>query len=160
MKSMRLTQFILNLLFLGMSTVAVANTSVKTVKDLRQLKQQMQQGNMLTLLLFSTEGCSYCEAIRENYLMPMMRSGDYRGQILFRQLKMDEYSLIKNEQGRLVGGDQVALRYSVDVAPTILFVDADGNEVAERIVGLSGVDYFDRTLQQHIARARKNMAND
>lgn len=158
MNMTRLNTFILSLLFVLLAKTALASPAVENVNDLRKLKQQMKQEGVPTLLLFSTEGCRYCEAIRENYLVPMMKAGTYNGQILFRQLEMNEYSLLRNEQGKLIGGDEVALRYLVDVAPTILFVDAEGKEVAKRIVGLSGADYFDKTLQLHIDQARKNMS--
>lgn len=147
-------------LLLNVASVAVATeASIPTVKDMRNLKQQAKQENVPVLLLFSSEDCEFCEAIRQNYLLPMMRSSEYHDAILFRQLYMDEFSLMRNEQGKLVGGDQLALQFAVSVSPTILFVDANGQEVAERIVGLSGADYFDKTLQLHISQATRSMSN-
>lgn len=152
MINVQLRLFLLSLLCV-FSTQLLAADEVKTVDDLAVLKQQMSARQLPVLMLFSTEDCHYCEAIRENYLIPMMQTGEYQDRILFRQLYMGEYNLLKNEQGKLVGGDQLALKYAVDVSPTILFLDVDGNEVAQRIVGVSTPDYFDETLQQHIAAA-------
>ncbi len=132
-----------------------ASSTIKTVKDFRELQQQASREKLPVLLLFTSEGCDYCEAIRVNYLNPMIGSGEYQNTILFRQLHMDEFSLLRDRQGKLVGGDQLALQFSVDVAPTILFLNAEGKEIAERIVGLSGVDYFDKTLLLHIQQAVK-----
>jgi len=147
-------------LLLNVASTAVATEAfIPTVKDIRILKQQAEQSEMPVLLLFTSEDCEFCEAIRQNYLLPMMRSSDYRDAILFRQLYMDEFRLMRNDQGRLVGGDQLALDFKVSVSPTILFLDANGHEVAERIVGVSGADYFDKTLQLHISQATQSMLN-
>ncbi len=150
-------KYSLRLIFLAslcaFSTQLFASDELVTVEDLSFLKQEMSDSQLPVLMLFTTENCHYCEAIRENYLIPMLQSGEYHNRILFRQLYMGEYNLIRNEQGKLVSGDQLALKYAVDVSPTILFLDAEGNEVAQRIVGVSTQDYFDKTLQQHISAA-------
>lgn len=158
MKSGFLCAIYSTVLFACLMAPVHANSAIKTVNDIREIQQQASSENIPILLLFTSEGCDYCEAIRNNYLNPMIASGDYRKTILFRQLYIDEFNLLRDREGKLVGGDQLALQFSVDVAPTILFIDAKGQEVAERIVGLSGADYFDETLQQHIQQAVKVLA--
>ncbi len=136
----------------------VQASGIEAVKDMRVLQQQMNDSQLPVLLLFTTEDCEYCHALRQHYLIPMMQSGDYAEQILFRELYMDNYNLLRDAEGKLVGGDEIALNFSVSVSPTILFIDADGREVAERIVGVSGADYFDKTLQIHIRQATENFS--
>ncbi len=131
---------------------------IESVKDMRVLEQQAEKRSLPVLLLFTTEDCEFCHALREHYLLPMKQSGDYNDVILFRQLYMDTYSMLRDRQGKLVGGDELALEFSVSVSPTILFVDAQGRELAERIVGVANADYFDKTLQIHIEQASKNFA--
>jgi len=127
-----------------------AATSIKTVTDLRVLKAQSEEVKLPILLLFSAEDCDYCEAIRQNYLIPMKVSGEYVSRILFRQVYIENFSYIRDSSGKLIGGDQLALKYGVEVTPTILFIDAQGKELAERIIGLSGADYFDYILDTQI----------
>jgi len=173
-------QFALSLLFFvsaSLSTTSLAATSpgatsdsaasdsavtdrmalkLETVIDLRVLQKQAGSSNLPVLLLLTAEECDYCEAIRSHYLEPMIRSGKYDSSLLFRQLYIDEFHYLRNHRGELVGGDQIALKYDVEVTPTILFIDASGKELADRIVGLSGADYFDRTLDTHISQAQSN----
>jgi len=141
---------------LFVSVTVSAGSKVETVNDLRVLEEQASSFNLPVLLLFSAEECDYCEAIRSNYLEPMIRSGKYASSILFRQLYIEEFYYLRDRNGELVGGDQIALKYDVEVTPTILFIDADGNELAERIVGVSGADFFDKTLSTHISLAQSN----
>ncbi|VAW65804.1 hypothetical protein MNBD_GAMMA09-3301 [hydrothermal vent metagenome] len=143
--------------FLLFLASVVSATTLETVKDLRTLKQQSETEKLPILLLFTADDCDYCDAIRQFYLIPMIQSGRYASLVLFRQLYVEEYTLIRDENGRMVGGDQIALKYNVQVTPTILFLDAQGNELVERIVGLSGADFFDHQLNQQISRLQKNI---
>jgi len=153
-------QFVLALMLLVSTSLNVASASteseVETVNDMRVLEEQASAADLPVLLLFTAEECDYCEAIRAHYLEPMIRTGQYASSLLFRQLYVDEFRYLRNRRGELVGGDQMALKFDVEVTPTILFIDASGKELAQRIVGLSGADYFDKTLSTHISQAQSN----
>lgn len=129
---------------------------IAVVKDMRLLKKEAAKSQLPVLLLFSSENCAYCEAIRRDYLEPMQLSDELARAILFRQINMDEFNLIRGLNGKMQGGDDLALALDVDVAPTIIFIDANGQELAPRIVGLASDDYFDVMLRQHIASAIQN----
>lgn len=138
-----------------LSTTAVAQSAFATVKDMARLKQQAAQADLPIVLLFTAEDCSYCDAMRQQYLIPMSHTEKYAELALFRQLYVESFSFLRNEDGELVGGDQISLRYGVDITPTVLFINAQGEEVAERIIGLSGA-YFQKTLETHIEQASRN----
>ena len=146
-------RFVSGVILFCLFVSAQAGASLSTVKDLRELKHQAESANLPVLLMFTAADCEYCEAIRNNYLIPMINSGKYSNKILFKQLYIDEYNYLRNEKGELAGGDQVALKYDVEVTPTIVFINAEGKEVSERIVCISGAEYFDRLLDQHISQA-------
>ncbi len=139
-----------------LSTTAAAQSAFATVKDMGKLKQQAAQADLPIVLLFTAEDCMYCDAMRQQYLIPMSHMQKYAEQALFRQLYVERFSFLRNEDGELVGGDQISLRYGVDITPTVLFINAQGEEVAERIIGLSGAHYFQKILQQHIQQASRN----
>ncbi|RDH81050.1 MAG: hypothetical protein DIZ80_13085 [endosymbiont of Galathealinum brachiosum] len=147
-------------LLLLCSFSVVADTKIQTVKDLREFKRQIEESGLPVLLLFTTEDCEYCEAIRKNYLLPMIDSGDYASRILFRQIYMEYFSYIRDEQGKLISGDSIALKYNVDVTPTILFVNSDWQELSDRIVGINSLDYFDKLLSTSISRAQSKMLKE
>ena len=148
--------FLAFLLFFSFSVVA--DTELQTVKDLKALKEQAESNNLPVLLLFSAQDCDYCEAIRKNYLLPMIKSGDYEETILFRQLYVEDFSYLKNQKGELVTGDSIAFKYNVEVTPTILFVDPNWQELSDRIVGMNNPDYFDQILSTSISMAKSKMS--
>ena len=135
----------------------VADTKIRTVNDLREYKKQVAESGLPVLLLFTTDDCEYCEAIRKHYLLPMIESGDYASKIVFRQIYIDSFSYIRDEQGKLISGDNIALKYDVDVTPTLLFLNSEWQELSERIVGINGLDYFDKLLSTSISRAQSKI---
>jgi len=144
-------------MFLIFSLNVEAANDLQTVKDLRKLSQEVETSNLPVLLLFSAEDCDYCDAVRDNYLLPMINTGDYATTILFRQLYIDDYSYLRDEKGEMISGEAMALKYNVDVTPSILFINGKGNELSERIIGISNVHYFDELLSTHISQATRAM---
>lgn len=164
MKASFIGRSIINMLRTGLlgallllSTTAAAQSTFATVKDMGKLKQQAAQADLPIVLLFTAEDCTYCDAMRQQYLIPMSHTAKYAELALFRQLYVESFSFLRNEDGELVGGDQISLRYGVDITPTVLFINAQGEEVAERIIGLSGA-YFQKTLETHIQQASRNQS--
>jgi hypothetical protein len=51
-----------------------------------------------------------------------------------------------------------ARRYGAEVTPTSLFMDGQGRELADRIVGISNIEYYGFYLDKAIASASKAMA--
>ena len=156
-------KFCIAYLLLSIQVIAHANNqsnlqaspSVEVVEDLRVLKQQVDLLGQPVVLLMATEDCSYCNAIKDNYLLPMSLSDEFKSKVLIRQLYVDDYSYLRNMQGDIVGADQIGLQYRVDMVPTILFIDANGKELADRIVGVTNIDYFGSLLDARIEQARK-----
>jgi len=149
---------LIGFILLMFSLNALAANDIQTVKDLRELKQQVETSNLPVLLLFSAEDCGYCDAVRDNYLVPMIKTGEYSSTILFRQLYIDDYHYLRNEKGEIISAETMALKYDIEVTPSILFINAQGNELSERIIGINSVDYFDELLSTHISQANRAMA--
>ena len=137
------------------STNLQITPSIEVVNDLRVLQQQVNLARLPVVLLLATEDCSYCKAVKDNYLIPMSVSDKFKSKVLIRQIYVDDYSYLRNRHGEIVGGDQIGLQYKVEVIPTILFVDADGKELAERIIGVTNIDFFGSLLEQRIEQAKK-----
>jgi len=108
------------------------------------------------VVLVSQRECGFCRQLKEKLLLPTIRSGVYRGKVLFREVRMDADEMVQDLQGNRVGGDSFAGSYGVSISPTLLFLYPDGREAAKRIVGLSGAPdlmfaYLDAALEEAIA---------
>ena len=104
------------------------------------------------VLLVSLPGCSYCEVVRRNYLLP----GRQEAGLHAWQLNISDRST------PLIGFDGKATTAAVQIAawkagftPTVLFLGPNGQEIAERLVGLGSNDFYGAYLGERLATARK-----
>ncbi len=107
------------------------------------------------LVEFSTPWCGYCEALEEQVLKPLIVSGKYEGDIIIKKVEIDGYSDIRDFDGREYNSTQISQRYGVDFYPTLVFFDARGSEISERIIGITVMDYVSDYLDKAIEQAIK-----
>jgi len=91
--------------------------------------------------------------MKEEVLEPMVLSGDYTARVLIRELRMDPGSYVTDFQGERLTAAAFSARYKTRVTPTLLFLDAQGQEAAERIVGINTVDYLLFYIEDAINKA-------
>jgi thioredoxin-related protein len=89
----------------------------------------------------------------------MIRSGDYKNTVLIRQLAMDSNATIKDFAGEETTPARLAQSYKIKLTPTLLFLDADGNEVADRIRGVYSLDFFGWYVDQALAKGLRAIRN-
>lgn len=147
-------KFVISLLFVAVAPVFAAdNVKVVEVKDLAAVGKQADQRRLPILLMFSAEHCTYCEKLEEDFLKPMLRSGDYDDKVLIRKLRIDGFGKVRDFEGKQVAAADFADRYSVFVTPTVVFIDGNGMELAKKRVGLSTPDFYGSYLDQSIDEA-------
>lgn len=107
------------------------------------------------VILVSLPGCPYCEVVRRNYLLPLQRDAGLHAW----QLN------ISDKTTPLIGFDGKATTAAAQVAawkagftPTVLFLGPQGQELAERLVGLGSNDFYGAYLDERLATARKALS--
>ncbi len=134
------------------------------VRDFQRLAQLMHQKNLPLLLEFHAESCSYCRLLEEDFLNPMTTSNEYRDKIIVRQIQIDLDEEVIDFQGNKTTSGQFSRRYNAFMTPTMIFLDANGVEVAERIVGINTPSLFSAYIDIEIekalskVRAKKSLA--
>ncbi len=109
--------------------------SVPPLKDLeRDSKQAGREGKPL-ILFFSLPDCTYCKVVRQNYLLPLLRNRDVKQRPLIREVDITSMQDVKNFNRTLTTQREVAQRFNVQVAPTVLFMDSNGNLLTTAIIG-------------------------
>ena len=83
----------------------------------------------------------------------MLISGDYEDRVLIRELMIDEAADIIDFTGRPVDARAVFTRYLLYVTPSVLIMDGQGEELAERQIGINTVDYYGYYLDEAIGQA-------
>lgn len=104
------------------------------------------------VLLVSLPGCPYCEVVRRSYLLPARRDDGLHAW----QLNISDRStpLIGFDGKATTAAEQIA-QWKAGFTPTVLFLGAAGQELAERLVGLGSTDFYGAYLDERLATARK-----
>lgn len=113
-----------------------------------------QKGEPLVLLV-SLPGCPYCELVRRNYLLPMRAEGLQAWQINVT----DNQQLVRDFAGVASTGAALARQWQAAFTPTVLFFDARGNEIAQRLVGVAVPDFYGAYLDAELATARGKLTS-
>lgn len=141
------------------TTALRAETDVPIARNLQADGQLAHNRQLPILLAFSAIECSYCELLEEEFLQPMLLGGEYRDKIMIRKLVLDNGSRLADFSGKPVDATLLSDRYRVYVTPTILFVDENGTELAERMVGINTPELFGGYLDDCIETARLMIRN-
>jgi len=137
---------------------APAPVTLKQPQNLAQLGREAQRRHLPILLMFGLTECSYCHLVEEDFLKPMLRSGDYTDKVLIRRLDIDHRgAAITGFDGRATTLGALADRYGVTVTPTVVFLGPAGQTLAPTMVGVTTPDYYGGYLDQHIDAALAKM---
>ena len=131
---------------------------VTSVRDFQALGQRAEARNLPILLMFSSPFCSYCEVVEEDFLKPMLRSGDYDDRVLIAKVQMQVGSRkVTGFQGERISVDELAARYDVGLTPTVVFLDSEGHAMAEKLVGITTAAYYGGYLDDGIDTALRRL---
>lgn len=130
-----------------------AGTAVPVSSNLYVDATQASRDNLPIMLVFTGIVCSYCDLLEEEFIRPMLLSGDYTDKVIIRKLVVDNGSQVTDFSGQRVATTDLAHEYGVFVTPTILFINAAGYQLAERLVGINTIELFGGYLDQCIDSA-------
>ena len=140
--------FVFSIALSGLTgSVIQANESLPPVNiveiaDLSQLSALAKAERKLIMLEISASYCEFCRKLEENIIKPMLRSGDYEEDVLIRRFEIDRFAALKDFNGLPVSNDELAKRWSIQVTPTLIFLNSQNQEVSDRIIGVNSLDYF------------------
>jgi len=129
--------------------VTAGEVTVPQATDLRAEAERASALKVPLLLMFSAEHCPYCMRMEDEFLGPMIISGDYEDKVLIRKLELGGGTL-RDFDGKTVTVDALAERYTVFVTPTLVFLDPAGHQLTDKMVGLTTPDFFGGYLDASI----------
>jgi thioredoxin-related protein len=133
--------------------------SMQGVVDLRAEAQLVKSDNLILVLEFSSEYCGYCRKLEELFLLPMQRNAAYDDKILIRSISLDAYETVVDFEGRTVSTSDFASRYGVSLTPTLLFLNGEGVEMSEKLVGIWSEDFYGGFIDNRIDEARGRLGH-
>lgn len=141
----------------GVAPVLAAAPEVTPSRDLSADARLAEQRALPILLTFSSSSCGYCEQLEREILKPMLISGDYEDKVLIRKVMIDGHRTLIDFDGGAVDGAELAQRYDINMVPTVVLVDGQGRELAERMVGVSTLEFYAGYLDQNIDLALQRL---
>jgi thioredoxin-related protein len=149
---------IISIAFCAQFTTATAQKALKTALlpfpiDLRQAALQAGTRSEPLVLMVSLPGCPWCELLRRNYLAPMRNEG-----VAAFEFMINERSQRVNDfKGQPVTPAAWSEAMKINITPTLLFFNAQGQEIAPRIEGVASADFIGAILDERLAMARERI---
>jgi thioredoxin-related protein len=114
----------------------------------------VRQGHPLVVMT-TLEGCPYCDVVRDRFLQPALAAGKlFAVQVDIR----DRQTPLQDFAGNSRTGADMAREWRARFAPTVMFFDTQGRELAERLVGLPLIEFYDQYLWQRIEQAQARLS--
>ncbi|UCH41648.1 MAG: thioredoxin fold domain-containing protein [Gammaproteobacteria bacterium] len=155
-------RYLFAIIFLSLAVVAPASgdsARMIAVEDLREEARLVRDDNLLLVIEFSSEYCGYCRQLEELFLLPMQRNAEYRKKVLIRYVSLDAYETLVDFDGRSMSTSEFASRYGVSLTPTLIFLNGDGVELSEKLVGIWSEDFYGGFIDDRIDEAREKLAS-
>lgn len=127
-----------------------AEEGVPYARDLQKDAALAKGKQGVVLVMFSSDFCSYCETVLNEFLIPMSRNAAYQGKVVMRRVDTTGFMSLKDFAGRKLDHRQFAGAQGVHLAPTVMVFDSKGEALAKPVVGLTTVDYYGYYLDQAI----------
>lgn len=132
----------------------MTTAALPTPTSLRGAAQAAAARGEPLVVMTTLKGCVYCDLVRNNYLAPMHREG------LLVAVQIDVQDRQSNLQG--FGGDTTTpadqvRAWKARFTPTVMFFGPDGQELAERLVGVAVPDFYGEYLQARLVEARSKL---
>jgi len=118
----------------------------------------MKKNSLGLVLMLHAEHCPYCKLMEEEILSPMVKSGEYDKKVIIRKLQIDESRDIIDFSGKTVQPSDISARYKSVLTPTLVFLDHQGNEVIDKMVGINTVEMFGAYLDIEIDKLTKTLS--
>jgi hypothetical protein len=102
------------------------------------------------VVLFTTDGCRYCEAVRRRYLEPLARDPRARDRVLVREVNASRRTPLTDFNGTRTSHADYAAFQGVQLYPTVRFYGPDGAQRAPEIVGQVIDDFYWAYLREAV----------
>jgi thioredoxin-related protein len=115
---------------------------------------QITENNKPLILYVSHTTCPYCKRLDNDIMPAVLNSENYQNSVVLQKLVWDSAIPVTWVGGEEKLPDQIVTDYRVRATPTLLFLDEKGQEIAKRIEGYQGPDFYWVYLDERIEQAQ------
>ena len=132
-------------------------SSIPQLLNFQQVAATARARGVPILVEFCSFWCQHCDALEQRVLEPMMLNAKYRDRILLKKLEVDSDLMITDFDGKQYHSEVISKMYGVDFYPTLVFFDANGREISQRVIGMNLVEFVVEELDSAIDEAVQAM---
>jgi len=136
-----------------LSSAHAAEVELIDLVNLEEDAAQAEARQLPLLVMFSASYCGYCSIVKEEFLKPLLISGDYTDKVIIRVLEIDSGDDIHDLDGTKIDPEVFAERYNIYLTPTLVFMGPRGQELTQRMTGVMTVDFYGGYLDDAIDRS-------
>ena len=152
-------KFVFAIFFLVALSVSSGTLAVETIlpspTNFQHDAKMATRDNQPIVILFTLPGCAYCKEVREQYLAPILREHAAEDRPLIREVDITSKERFTGFSGEMITHSEFASRFKVKAAPTVVFLDEHGNQVADPLVGAGMAGFYGAYLDQALEASRK-----
>ena len=150
----------LSLILSFTSLQARAGEILPLAVDLQQSAATAAKHQVPIVIFVTATWCNYCRKLEQNILEPLFETTDLESYGEFRQLLLDKsHWMMKNFDGSDIEMKKLGPKLGVKVAPTTLFFNSKGEQIAEPIIGLTLEEFYPGNLERSLNQALKALGN-
>ena len=127
-------------------------------RDLQATGREAARAGAPVVLAVVADGCPYCRVVEDEVLRPMQADPAYRQGVRLRLLNLSDRQPLRDFDGRMRTPTEIAARYRAHVTPTLLILGPGGQEIAERQVGITVIDFYWSYLDAALEQARQRLS--
>jgi len=161
--NMKLAHSLILSLFLSLPFVAQnaqAGEVLPLAVDLQKTGATALKHNVPVVVFATATWCNYCKKLEQNILFPLLQTTDLESYGEFTQLILDKaYWTMTDFNGNKVEMKAYGPQLGVKVAPTTLFFNGKGEQIAEPIIGLTLEEHYPGNLEKRINEALEALGN-
>jgi len=137
----------------SMAAEVTQRPKLPQIHDIRDTLQLAKAQKLPVLIMFGSEECPFCYLLREDFLVPMIISGDYIDKVIMREIYVSYERKMIDFSGKTITTRKFANRYKIRLFPTTVFLDSGGNTLVKNIIGVTTPSLFGGTLDDTIDEA-------
>jgi thioredoxin-related protein len=138
-------------LWIVSSLANAASAELPRTDNLQTDAQQAVTDKKPIVLFFTLPNCSYCRIVRYDYFLPLLKQRTGNDQPIIREISVIGQNRVTLFDGQRLTETELAERYKVQMTPTVLFVNHEGDVVGNSILGGDHPNYitlFDKSLAE------------
>ena len=135
------------------SPLAADLGDIPVADNLAEIGQVSRQQKIPIIIFVTRDACPYCRTLRDKILQPMTAASKFEHRAILVEVSLDRADEMTGFDNDGITAGAFARHYGADITPTLLFLNAQGQEVSKRQVGISNLEFYGHYLQKSIDKA-------